>query len=128
MDHRKEFWSKEMDCIRKGMERKDGYETTISKHYMLDRYGNDEYPDRVFDELDIFWAIAHGRIVEGFDRGEKGLNRDPERTIVGPAMSGDWAVAIVLIRNGKTFLIKTVFPADRERYTRYIPAAGNSNS
>lgn len=121
MDHMQKYWTEELEWIRKGVNKIDGFITTISPHYMRDRYGNNDYPDRVFDELDILWAIAHGQIVEGYDSGTKGRNPEPERTIVGPAMSGEWAVVIVLMRSGKQFIVKTVFPADRERYTKYIP-------
>lgn len=122
MDHMQKYWSEELECILKGVNKIDGYITTISQHYMRDRYGNDEYPDRVFDELDIFWAIAHGRIVEGFDSGDKGRNPEPERTIVGPAMSNDWIVVIVLMKTAKRFIIKTVYPVNgNPRYTKYLP-------
>lgn len=117
----KKHWAAELESIRKGVNHLDGYITTISPHYMRDRYLNSEFPDRVFDELDILWAIANGNIVEGFDTGEKGRNPDPERTIIGPAVSGNWAVVIVLMKTGKKFTVKTVFPVDRERYSKYVP-------
>lgn len=120
MDHMKKYWPDELEWIRKGVNKLDGYLTTISPHYMNDRYGNDAYPDRVFDELDIVWAIANGQIVEGFDCGDKGRNSEPERTIVGPAMSGNFAVVIVLMKTPKRFIVKTVFPANGPRYTKYL--------
>ncbi|OME78620.1 hypothetical protein BK120_23055 [Paenibacillus sp. FSL A5-0031] len=132
MDHMKKYWSHELDCIRKGVNRQDGYQTTISPHYINDRFNNDSYADRVFSELDILWAISKGRIVEGYDSGEngrngsnKGRNPEPERTIVGPAVSGDYCVVIVLMKTGTRFIVKTVFPADRDRYTKHIPTGGN---
>ncbi|MGV2967269.1 DUF4258 domain-containing protein [Paenibacillus sp. AGC30] len=122
MDHMQNYWLDEMERILKGVNKQDGYITTISRHYINDRLHNENYPDRVFDELDIVWAIAHGQIVEGFDSGDKGRNPEPERTIVGPAMSGDWIVAIVLLKTDKRFIVKTVFPVnDNPRYTKYIP-------
>jgi hypothetical protein len=121
LDHLRQYWVSEIECIRKGVNRLDGYETTISPHYLHDRYSNDQYPDRIYDELDIVWAISQGQIVEGYDSGQKGRNPQPERTIVGPSMKGDWAVVIVLLKSDKNFIIKTVFPADRERYAKYIP-------
>lgn len=121
MDHMKKYWPKELECIRKGVNHLDGYVTTISPHYMQDRYHNPDYPDRVFDELDIVWAIANGEIVEGYDSGERGRNPEPERTIIGPSISGQWAVVIILMKTGNQFIVKTVFPVDRERYSKYIP-------
>ncbi|MFX3639849.1 MAG: DUF4258 domain-containing protein [Candidatus Pristimantibacillus sp.] len=121
MDHLKKYWSDELSCIRKGVNKLDGYETTISMHYLRDRFENPDYPDRVFDELDIVWAIVNGQIVEGFDSGDKGKNAEPERTIVGPSMSGDWTVVIVLMKTSKRFIVKTVFPVGSSpRYTKYI--------
>ncbi|MNO69243.1 hypothetical protein D3C76_600940 [compost metagenome] len=58
----KKYWPIELECIRKGVNHLEGYVTTISPHYMQDRYHNLDYPDRVFDELDIVWAIANGEI------------------------------------------------------------------
>ncbi|GKS12797.1 hypothetical protein YDYSY3_37970 [Paenibacillus chitinolyticus] len=122
MDHMEKYWSEELERIRKGVNQIDGYTTTISPHYLRDRLGNDAYPDRVFDELDIVWAIAHGKIVEGFDSGEKGRNPEPERTILGPALSGEWTVVIVLMKTDKQFIVKTVFPVKGSpRYSKYIP-------
>lgn len=51
MDHMKNRCAEEIECIRKGVNRIDGYSTTISPHYLNDRLKNDEYPDRIFDEL-----------------------------------------------------------------------------
>jgi hypothetical protein len=128
MDHMQKYWSKELECIRKGVNKLDGYITTISTHYMRDRYENNAYSDRVFDELDIVWAIANGHIVEGFDSGDKGRNPEPERTIIGPAMSGDWAVVIVLMKTANRFIVKTVFPAkNNPRYSKHISKVGNKN-
>lgn len=124
----KKYWSEELECIRKGVNQIDGYVTTISPHYMNDRLGNEDYPDRTFDELDIVWAIAHGDIVEGYDSGENGRNLEPERIIVGPAVSGNWAVIVCLLKSGKQFIVKTVFPADRKRFTKHIPDIMHKNS
>ncbi|WP_336788365.1 DUF4258 domain-containing protein [Paenibacillus sp. MMO-177] len=127
MDHLKAYWPQEIECIRKGVNRQDGYLTLISPHYINDRLQNKDYPDRVFDELDIFWAISHGHIVEGYDSGDRGRNPEAERTIIGPAVSGNYCVVIVLIKTATRFIIKTVFPADRERYIKHIPG-GISNA
>lgn len=116
----KKYWQTEIECIRKGVNRLDGYMTTISSHYINDRLHNDAYPSRTFDELDILWAIANGRIVEGFDTGEKGRNPEPERTIVGPAISGEFCVVIVMLKTEMRFIVKTVFPVDNPRYAKYI--------
>lgn len=127
MDHMKNYWSHELECIRKGVNRQDGYYTTISPHYINDRYKNEKYADRVFDELDILWAIAHGQIVEGFDSGDKGRNPEPERTLVGPAVSGDYCVVVVLMKTSSRFIVKTVFPVNKNpRYTKYVLTEGNS--
>lgn len=127
MDHMKKYWPQELESIRKGINKQDGYETTISLHYINDRFHSDDYSDRVFNELDIFWAISHGEIVEGYDSGDngrhgsnKGRNPEPERIIVGPAVSGDYCVVVVLMKTGTRYIIKTVFPADRDRYTKHI--------
>lgn len=119
----KKYWSEELQCILKGVNKLDGFVTTISTHYIKDRYENDEFPDRVYDELDIVWAIANGKIIEGFDSGGKGRNPEPERTILGQAMSGDWIVLIVLMKTAKRFIVKTVFPVNTNpRYTKHLPS------
>lgn len=121
MDHMQKYWSEELENIRKGINQLDGYETTISLHYLRDRYRNDDYADRIYDELDIVWAISNGQIVEGFDVGDKGRNPEPERTIVGPSMKGDQIVVISLMKTDKRFIIKTVFPVGTNpRYTKYL--------
>lgn len=121
MDHMQKFWLDEMERILKGVNKIDGYITTISPHYIHDRLNNPDYPNRIFDELDIVWAIAHGKIVEGFDSGEKGRNPEPERTVMGPATSGDWIVIIVLMKTDKRFIVKTVYPVNNNpRYMKYI--------
>ncbi|QQZ64619.1 DUF4258 domain-containing protein (plasmid) [Paenibacillus sonchi] len=120
MDHMKKYWPEEIECIRKGVNRLNGYLTTISSHYINDRLHNDAYPNRTFDELDILWAIAQGKIVEGFDSGEKGRNPEPERTIVGPSISGEFCVVIVLMKTSKRFVVKTVFPLNNPRYEKYL--------
>lgn len=121
MDHMQKFWLDEMQRILKGVNKIDGYITTISPHYINDRLKNPDYPNRIYDELDIVWAIAHGKIVEGFDSGEKGRNPEPERTVMGPATSGDWIVIIVLMKTDKRFIVKTVYPVNNNpRYTKYI--------
>ncbi len=122
MDHMQKFWLDEMERILKGVNKIDGYITTISPHYINDRLNNPDYPNRIYDELDIVWAIAHGKIVEGYDSGEKGRNPEPERTVMGPATSGDWIVIIVLMKTDKRFIVKTVYPVNNNpRYTKYIP-------
>ncbi len=121
MDHLRKYWPEELECIRKGVNRLEGYSTTISPHYINDRLHSRDYPDRVFDELDIVWAIANGEIVEGYDFGEKGRNQDPERVIIGPSISGTWCVVIILLKTEKQFIVKTVFPVDRARYKKYLP-------
>ncbi len=122
MDHMQKFWLDEMERILKGVNKIDGYITTISPHYINDRLNNPAYPNRIYDELDIVWAIAHGKIVEGYDSGEKGRNPEPERTVMGPATSGDWIVIIVLMKTDKRFIVKTVYPVNNNpRYTKYIP-------
>jgi hypothetical protein len=74
----------------------------------------------------ICWAIINGRIVEGFDTGDKGRNPEPERTIMGPAVSGDSMVVIVLMKRENTFIVKTVFPVkNNPRYTKYLPKDKN---
>ncbi|MCC3378392.1 DUF4258 domain-containing protein [Paenibacillus farraposensis] len=123
MNHLKDMWEEEMVCIRKGIRQEDGYLTTISKHYLKDRLANPEYPDRVFNELDLFWAISNGFIVEGYDTGEHGNNSEPERIIIGPALSEDWCVVIVACKLDNHYVIKTVFPVDRKRYRKYLPTA-----
>ncbi|WP_217558866.1 hypothetical protein [Paenibacillus sp. GbtcB18] len=71
MDHMEKYWTEDLECIRKGVNKIGGYVTTISSHYLRDRLGNEAYPDRVFDEPDILWAITHRKIVEGYDSDEK---------------------------------------------------------
>lgn len=121
MDHMKSKWEEEMVWIQKGIRQQDGYLTTISKHYLTDRLANPDYPDRISNELDIYWAISNGFIVEGYDIGDNGNNSEPERIIIGPALSEDWCVLIIVLRLDNHFVIKTVFPVDRERYRQYVP-------
>lgn len=120
MDHMKKDWEDELQWIQKGIHQEDGYITTISNHYLQDRLHNENYADRVFDELDIFWAIMNGRIVEGYDIGGHHGNRDPERIIVGPSLKEPWIVIAVALRLNSHFIVKTVFPVDRARYMRYV--------
>ncbi|MFB5268185.1 DUF4258 domain-containing protein [Paenibacillus enshidis] len=120
MDHMKKDWGDELQWIQKGIHQVDGYITTISNHYLQHRLQNDEYEDRIFDELDICWAIMNGRIVEGYDIGERNGNKDPERILIGPSLKEPWIVLAVVLRLDRHFIIKTVFPVDRERYQRYL--------
>lgn len=110
-----------MEWIFKGVNKIDGYIIMIFFYYINDCLNNLDYFNWIYDEFDIVWVIVYGKIVEGYDLGEKGRNFEFEWIVMGLVIFGDWIVIIVLMKIDKCFIVKIVYLVNNNlRYMKYI--------
>ena len=120
MNDRKEFWSEELEAIRKAVRGDGSIKTTFHCEVRMSERG--------YNDLDIALVLLTGTIIFGYsgmeNRKRKSKVSDtfpgPTREILGRNTKGNWLVVVVSILSSNCFEVVTCFSPQSEKYQRFL--------